>query len=126
MKHLISAMLVIVAIIHLLPVIGALGSDKLATLYGLDFSEPNLAILMRHRAVLFGLLGSFFLVAAFRPAWQPAAFVMAFASLLSFCYFVWSAAGHNAQVHRVMIVDVVAIVALVVAVVAWWLTRSKA
>lgn len=125
MRHLISAMLVIVAIIHLLPLIGVLGSDKLATLYGLDFSEPNLAILMRHRAVLFGLVGGFFLYAAFKPSLQPLAFVGAFISLASFLVLVASADSHNPLVQRVVLVDIVAIVALVVAVVAWWFARSR-
>lgn len=125
MRHLVSAMLVIVAIIHLMPTLGVLGSDKLATLYGLDFSEPNLAILMRHRAVLFGLVGGFFLFAAFKPALQPMAFIAAFVSILSFFYLVWSAGEHNAFVHRVLLADIVALVALAVAVVAWWLARAK-
>ena len=59
MRHLISAMLLVVAAIHLLPVTGVLGGDKLTALYGLRFNDPNLFILMRHRAVLFGLLGLF-------------------------------------------------------------------
>ena len=126
MRHLVSAMLVIVAIIHLLPLLGVLGSARLSALYGLDFSEPNLAILMRHRAVLFGLIGSFFLIAAFKPALQPMAFVAAFVSILSFFFLVWSAGGHNAFVHRVVIGDLIALIALVVAVVAWWLARAKA
>lgn len=71
----VSAMLVIVAVIHLIPVLGVLGAPQLASLYGLDFSEPNLAILMRHRAVLFGLAGAFFLFAAFKPAVQPIAVI---------------------------------------------------
>lgn len=126
MRHLVSAMLVIVAVIHLLPLMGVLGSEKLATLYGLDFSEPNLAILMRHRAVLFGLLGSFFLYAAFKPSLQPMAFVGAFISLASFLALVASAETHNRLVQRVVLVDIIAIVALVVAVAAWWAARDKA
>lgn len=39
---------------------------------------------MRHRAVLFALLGVFFLYAAFRPSLQPAVFLVGFASMLSF------------------------------------------
>ena len=126
MRHLVSAMLVIVAVIHLLPLMGVLGPEKLATLYGLDFSEPNLAILMRHRAVLFGLLGSFFLYAAFKPSLQPMAFVGAFISLASFLALVASAETHNRLVQRVVLVDIIAIVALVVAVAAWWAARDKA
>ena len=56
-RYLVPAMLILVGLIHLLPLSGVLGSERLASLYGLSFSEPNLAILMRHRAVLFGLLG---------------------------------------------------------------------
>jgi hypothetical protein len=76
MRYLVSAMLAIVAIIHLLPLSGVLSSERLSSLYGLSFDEPNLAILMRHRAVLFGLLGSFMLFAAFRPSLQAAALVV--------------------------------------------------
>ena len=126
MRHLVSAMLAIVAIIHLMPLLGVLGADRLATLYGLDFSEPNLAILMRHRAVLFGLLGSFFLYAAFKPSLQPMAFLGAFISLASFLALVASAETHNRLVQRVVLVDIIAIVALIVAVAAWWAARDKA
>jgi uncharacterized membrane protein YuzA (DUF378 family) len=72
---LISLMLVIAGIIHVLPLAGVAGSERLAALYGLDFSDPNLAILMRHRAVLIGLLGVLLIYAAFRPSQQPVAFV---------------------------------------------------
>lgn len=70
MRHVASAMLFIVGVIHLLPLSGVLGAERLGLLYGLQFHEPNLAILMRHRAVLFGLLGAFFIAAAFQPSWQ--------------------------------------------------------
>jgi hypothetical protein len=58
-QSLVSAMFLVVAIIHLLPVSGVFGAKRLAALYGISFNDPNQAILMRHRAVLFGLLGAF-------------------------------------------------------------------
>ena len=118
MRYLISATLVIVAIIHLLPLAGVLGSERLASLYGLDFSEPNLAILMHHRAVLFGLLGGFFLIAAFRPAWQRVAFVAGLVSVVSFLALAWSIGGYNPSVARVVTADVIALVCLVVGLTA--------
>ena len=77
-KHVASAALVIVGIIHLLPVTGFLGVSRLSALYGIAFEDPNLAILMRHRAVLFGLLGLFLIYAAFRPALQLLALIAGF------------------------------------------------
>jgi hypothetical protein len=123
MRYLISAMLVIVGIIHVLPLSGVLGSDKLAALYGIAFDESNLAILMRHRAVLFGLLGVFMIVAAFKATYQALAFIAGFISVISFLWLAWSADGYNAQVGRVVIADVVALVCLVVGVVAWGYQR---
>ncbi len=44
---------------------------------------------MRHRAVLLGFLGLFFLFAAFRPALQTVAFLAGFVSVVSFLWLVW-------------------------------------
>jgi hypothetical protein len=125
MRHLVSAMLVVVAIIHLLPVPGVLGSERLAALYGLDFADPNLALLMRHRAVLFGLLGVFLLVAAFRPEWQPLAFVGGLVSVVSFLWLAWGSA-RNPQVARVVTADFVALACLLVGLAAYVYERRGA
>ena len=109
MRSLISLMLIITGIIHLLPLSGVLGVERLSVLYGMAFSDPNLVILMRHRAVLFGLLGLFFIAAAFKPAWQPLAFVAGFTSVVSFLWLAWSVGGYNAQLGRVVITDIVAL-----------------
>jgi hypothetical protein len=112
-------MLIVVAVIHLLPLSGVLGPARLAALYGIAFDEPNLQILMRHRAVLFGLLGAFLLLAAFQPSLQLIALVAGFVSVVSFLWLAWSVGGYNAQVGRVFIADIVALVCLVVGAVAY-------
>ena len=114
MKYLVSAMLIVVGVIHLIPLSGVLGSDRLALLYGLQFNEPNLEILMRHRAVLLGLLGAFMVFAAFKPAYQTLAFIGGFISVVSFVYLAWAVGSYNEQVSRVFVADVVALGCLVV------------
>ena len=125
MRYLVSAMLVVVAIIHLLPLSGVLGTERLTALYGLSFDEPNLAILMRHRAVLFGLLGVFFLFAAFSPPFQTVAFIAGFVSVVSFLWLAWSVGGYSAQVARVVIADIVALVCLIIGVAAQLYAQSR-
>ena len=125
MRYLIAGSLVIVAIIHLLPLSGVLGSERLAALYGLTFDEPNLEILMRHRAVLFGLLGAFLLYAAFKPALQGLGFIAGFISVLSFLALAWSRGGYNAALERVVVADIVALVCLTVGVVALAISSKK-
>jgi len=126
MRYLVSAMLVIVAIIHLLPLSGVLGGERLAALYGLSFNDPNLAILMRHRAVLFGLLGLFLLFAAFRPQFQAIAFIAGFVSVVSFLWLAWSVGGYNMQIARVFTADIVALGCLIIGFVAYMYIQHRA
>jgi hypothetical protein len=114
MGRVVSAMLLLVAVIHLLPVSGVLGADQLTQLYGVAASEPNLAILMRHRAVLLGLLGALCAGAAFVPGLQTTAFIAGFMSVGSFLLLAFLTDGYNAHVGRVVTADLVAAAALVV------------
>lgn len=117
--RIIMGLLLVVAIIHLLPVSGFFGADRLATLYGVQIADSNLEILMRHRAVLFAILGVFFAYAAFTPRVQPIAFVAAFSSISSFFYLAYSVGGFNDAINRVVIADVIAAIALIAAVILY-------
>ena len=112
--------LVIVGIIHLLPVTGVIGAERLAILYDVAIDDHNVAILMRHRAVLFGLLGAYIVLAAFKPSIQPLAFIAAFVSITSFLWIAFSTGDFNHAIHRVFVVDIVAVLALCGAVTGWY------
>lgn len=114
MRYVISAMLIVAAVIHLLPLAGALGNERLSALYGLPFDNPNLSILMRHRAVLLGMFGLLFLIAAFRQALQPLAFVTGLITVVSFLLLAWWTGGYNTQIGRVFAADVIALICLIV------------
>ena len=115
MKTTVALLLIVVGVIHLLPVTGALGGERLAALYGMAIAEPNLEILMRHRAVLFGLLGGLLIYAAFVPAAQPLAIVAGFASVISFLWLARPVSEINEALMRVVIADWVALACLLVA-----------
>jgi hypothetical protein len=123
-KYVVTAALVVAGIIHLLPLSGVMGSARLATLYGLPFDEPNLAILMRHRAMLFGLLGLFLIFAAFRPSLQTLAFLAGFVSVTSFLWLAYSAGQYNKQIAGIVVADVVALVCLIIGAVVYVLRRT--
>jgi hypothetical protein len=114
-----SVSLISVGAIHLLPLSGVLGPDRLTALYGIDFSHPSLSILMRHRAVLFGLLGVFLIVAAFKPQLQASAFVAGFVSVASFLWIASTTDQYNAAIRRVVVADWVALVLLAVGLTAY-------
>ena len=119
MQKIITGLLIVVAVIHLIPVTGVIGAERLSALYGLSLQESNISILMRHRAILFGLFGLFFLYAAFRPALQPLAFIAGFISVLSFVVLSWSIGGYNEAIRKVVIADIAAFICLLVAIVLY-------
>ena len=114
------------AAIHLLPLYGLLGAGALTALYGLDFADPSLQVLMRHRAVLFGIVGGLLGVAAFRPALRPAAQLAGFGSVLSFLALAYGTEGANAAVMKVAAVDLVALACLVAAAILHARARAAA
>jgi hypothetical protein len=125
MRLFIAATLLIVGIIHLLPAVGILGSSRLSALYGIEVAEPNLELLMRHRAVLFALLGGFFVWAAFEPRWQAAAFVAGFITVLSFIGLAFRVGGINPQLSRVVVVDLLAALLLLAGALAYLWSDSR-
>ena len=118
MTYLVGATLLVVGVIHLLPLVGVAGADRLSALYGVAVAGPDLAILMRHRAVLFGLLGAFLVYAAFVPDFRSAAFVAGFVSVVSFLVLARAEGAYNAEVGRVVTADLVALACLVVGAAA--------
>lgn len=115
MQLLITASLMLAGVVHLLPLMGVTSASGLTALYGIPFEESNLQILMRHRAILFGILGTMLLVSAFIPRFRAMAIPAGLLSAASFIWIALSVGGYNAMLHRVVQADIVALVALLVA-----------
>lgn len=124
-RVIIAGLMLVIAVIHLLPISGLFGTERLMALYGVEVVDSNSEILMRHRAVLLGLLGAFFAYAAFLPAVQPIAFVAAFISVASFFWLCFSVGEFNDEIRRVVIADIVASLSLIVAVFLFVKTQGQ-
>ena len=118
-ERIITGLMLVVAVIHLLPISGFFGVEQLASLYEIKITDGNLEILMRHRAILFGILGGFLAYAAFTPAIQPIAFLAAFISVASFFFLSFSVGEFNDAIRKIVIADIVASVSLLGAIVLY-------
>eukprot|EP01030_Chromulinospumella_sphaerica_P012321 gene12321-12112_t len=98
--------------IHLIPLLGVFGAAPLASLYGTTPSDPNTLILLRHRAVLFGIVGGICIGAAFKPASQRLGLTVGAFSVLSFLLLAWSTGGFNMHLQRVVVADGLALACL--------------
>lgn len=125
MKYIISAALLISGVIHLLPLAGIVGSSQLNALYGVTIADQNLELLMRHRAVLFGLLGCFLVYSTFKAAYQTLAILACFISTLAFLVLAWITPDYNADIGKIVVADEIVIFCLIAATVAKGIVHKR-
>lgn len=105
--------LIVVGVINGLPVIGSLSPQTVQSLYGVTITNQSIILLLRHRAILFGLLGLFTIYASFHRELYTFATVQALVSMLSFVYLWYAMHGEKlSKMNRVALVDIAASVAL--------------
>jgi hypothetical protein len=112
MSYVATTLFILVGLTNLFPAVGVLGAVRLEGLYGVALAGDDLLLLMRHRAVLLGLVGAFILLAAFRVKWRTAASIAGLVSMLSFVLIAIPPQTHGAALQRVFWIDVIACVLL--------------
>jgi len=114
MELAISLGLVISGLINFLPIVGIFGSEKLDSLYGITIKDADLLILMRHRAILFGLIGTFMFASTWVKDWQIPAMSIGMVSMLSFVGISQSTGTSNVSIKRIEVIDTILSIALAV------------
>jgi len=112
--------LLIAGVVNVLPIAPLLDPDLLDTMYQVAPVEPTSEILLRHRALVLGLVGVALIVSVFRSSWRTAALVSA--AVANGSYVVLAATGGevSAAATRVMIIDVAVLVLLAIAALLLW------
>lgn len=116
MERLISALLIIVGLINFFPAVGILSANVLANAYGIPVPEGDLLILLRHRALLFGIVGAIIIASSFRRHLRFIAIVAAFISMSGFIVLTLISAEHGEKLHNIMLIDIVGVILLMIAV----------
>lgn len=124
MTKAITVCLVIVGLINFIPVIGVFSAQSLENSYSIGLASNDLMILMRHRALLFGVLGGFVLYSAFNATYQGAAMIMAGVSMTGFALLVFFIGGYNDSIFKVFIVDITGIIFLIAALLLKYVVKS--
>ncbi|EFQ82155.1 hypothetical protein HMPREF0063_12679 [Aeromicrobium marinum DSM 15272] len=113
MEVVIGVLLVVAAVIHALPVIGVVSSERVAALYAITVDGTDLAVLLRHRAVLFGVLAGLLVAAVLDPDLRGPVAVAVLVSDLAFAALAIGAREIGRSLRRVLVADIVSIIALV-------------
>jgi len=118
--------LFIAGLINLLPSLLAFLPDKISKSYGVEIPNANYELLLRHRAILFGIIGGLMIYSALVKKHYELSTIAGLVSMTSFIilYFIIGK-DINQELKKVMMIDVVATVILCIGFILFIL-KSKA
>jgi len=107
--------LFIAGVINFLPSILAFIPSKISTSYGVEISNSNYELLLRHRAVMFGIIGGIMIYSAITKRNYSMAVLIGLISMISFFILYKLQSGEiNPELNKVMKIDVAGIIILIV------------
>ena len=107
-------LLFIVGVINLAPATLAFFPEKISDSYGVEVSNVDLELLLRHRAVLFGIVGGLMIYSSLTRRYYLVSTIIGLVSMVSFIFLYFSIGEVNKELERVMKIDVIAVALLVV------------
>lgn len=119
MKKVSFVLLIATGLTNFVPIIGVISAEQITSLYSVSIDSEDLGTLMRHRAVMLGLIGGFIIYAAFRPKLRIPAATIGLVSMMSFVILAIGQNESGADVMKVAYVDVAgSIAAIIILVIA--------
>lgn len=115
-EHIAMAILVAVGLVNLAPGAVALSVRRTRSAYGVDVHGADLALLLRHRAVLLSMVGGGLIAGAVMPGIRTATICAAVISMSAFVLIAAISGPLNSHNRRVVRIDVAALVATACAV----------
>ena len=105
--------LFIAAIINIAPSILAFLPTKISDSYGINIPDHNYELLLRHRAVLFGIVGGIMMHSVFTKKHYHLSVIVGLASMISFLILTKMVNGEiNPELGKVLKFDILGIVVL--------------
>ncbi len=103
-----TGLFLLAAIVNLAPMSGAFSVSRMEALYGIPLEGSNLEILLRHRAILLGIVGALLFGATIHPPLRMTALAAGLVSMLSFVVVAYVVGDYNTDLQRVARIDVLA------------------
>ncbi|NKY88618.1 hypothetical protein [Nocardia veterana] len=107
-----------VAVLNLLPAVAVFSVDRAGAAYGIDPVDDEVRLIVRHRGVLFAILGASLLLAVFRPRLRTAAGTANAVSMAGFVALVPFEQPVSPALLRIARLDIAGLILLASAAVA--------
>ncbi len=107
--------LFIVGLINIAPSVLAFLPNKISESYGIEIPNQNYELLLRHRAVLFGIIGGLIIYSSISKKNYSMAVCIGLISMVSFVILLILSNGEiNSELNKVMKIDVIGIFILLI------------
>lgn len=108
METIFRIVLFIVGAINLLPSLLAFQPGKFHESYGIDLPSESYELLLRHRAVLLGIIGGIMLYSSLTKKYYPVVFSVGIISMGSYILlYLLIGKGLSPELKKVLIVDII-------------------
>lgn len=105
--------LFIAGVINFIPSALAVVPGKISIAYGIQIPDSNYELLLRHRAILFGIVGGMMIYSALTKKYYSVSVVMGLVSMISFLILSQLISGDiNPELQKVKTIDIIGIVIL--------------
>lgn len=118
------AILVVIGVITASPIVTALNSNGITSLYNVTFEDDAVLLLVRHRQVMLGVLGAALVYGAFFYHLRMMVITAAVVSKLAFIGLCMTTPDLTQGIQRVIYFDAISIVLLLIAAVIFWRSPS--
>ena len=106
--------LFLAGVINFIPSSLAFLPKKINASYGINVTDGNLELLLRHRAVLLGIIGGLMIFSAISKRYYDLSVIIGSISMVSFVILYHNIGTINDELKKVMLFDVAAIVILAI------------
>ena len=115
--------LFIAGFVNILPATIAFLPSKISKSYGFEVSNVNYQLIIRHRAVLFGIIGGLIIFSAITKKYYEISTIAGLISMMSFIIMYFLIGNINNELRKVMIIDVIATIILLIGSTIYTLTN---
>ena len=104
--------LFITGTVNFLPAILAFFPEKISNAYGIEIPNADLELLLRHRAILFGIVGGLMIYSSVSKKYYSVSVTVGLISMISFIILYFLMNGISTDLGKIMKIDLAAVLLL--------------
>ena len=126
MEPIFRIILFLAGVVNFIPSLLTFFPERISNSYGIVLAGADLELLLRHRAVMFGIIGGLMIYSALKKKYYAMAVSVGLISMVSFLILYFLIGGVNQELGKVMQIDAGATLLLIIGFVLFKIKQKPA